>query len=194
MTRPAELGDSVVPKPLFVILLIAVPIAVMAASGSFLLGVFSLLVILIANPIVRAIRKARYFGSEHFRLQVVRNASAEPIKYLIEYFSVRADQETLADVQRVAGDISRLEEAVGNVRGREADLMARISPPAFIQKHYAKEFWDQIGAHLSPISVPYPQYKFQYTSAGGNSAQMTRIQLNTPTLEALGAAAGLVSS
>jgi hypothetical protein len=30
-------------------------------------------------------------------------------------------------------------------------------------------------------------YKFQYTSAGGNSGQTTNIQLNTPTLEALSA-------
>lgn len=243
------------PKPLFIALLIAGPIATIAGSGSFLLGLFVLLVVIVANPIVRSIRKARYFASEHFTslraavaslvaehnavvgyvaeirsqgsfelgasstgqfahlatfqndsswnnrrdrnvaeyaphvhnasLQVVRNASAEPIKYLMKYFSVRADQDTLADVQRVSGDISRLEEAVMNVRGREADLMARIAPPAFIQKHYSTEFWEQIGAHLSPIAVPYPQYKFQYTSAGGNSAQTTRIRLDTPTLEAL---------
>ncbi|GAA0971193.1 HNH endonuclease signature motif containing protein [Actinocorallia libanotica] len=118
-------------------------------------------------------------------LQVVRNASMDPIKYLMKYFSIKADQETLADVQRVAEDISRLEEAVANVKGREAAIAARINPPAFILKRYTEEFWTQVGAHLSPIAVPYPQYRFQYTSAGGNSAQTTSIELNTPTLEAL---------
>ena len=49
-------------------------------------------------------------------LQVVRNASADPLKYLMKYFSIKADQNTLADVQRVANDISRLEEAVANVK------------------------------------------------------------------------------
>jgi hypothetical protein len=120
-------------------------------------------------------------------LQVVRNASVDPIKYLMKYFSIRADQETLADVQRVADDISRLEEAVANVRGREAAIAARINPPSFILKRYAAEFWSQIGVTLSPITVPYPQYKFQYTSAGGNSGQTSSIELNTPTLEALSA-------
>ena len=120
-------------------------------------------------------------------LQVVRNASADPVKYLMKYFSIKADQSTLADVQRVADDISRLEDAVANVKGREADITATIDPPAFILKHYREEFWGQIGAHLSPIEVPYPQYKFQYTSAGGNSAQSTTVELNTPTLEALSA-------
>lgn len=118
-------------------------------------------------------------------LQVVRNASTDPIKYLMKYFSVTADQATLADAQRVADDISRLEQAVANVKRREADITARISPPAFILKHYSAEFWDQIGAHLSPIAVPYPTYKFQYTSAGGNSGQESSIELNTPTLETL---------
>jgi hypothetical protein len=120
-------------------------------------------------------------------LQVVRNASIEPIKYFMKYFSIRADQETLADVQRVAEDISRLEEAVSNVKGREAEITARIKPPTFILKRYAGEFWNQIGAHLSPIHVPYPRYKFQYTSAGGNSGQTSTLELDTPTLDALSA-------
>jgi len=120
-------------------------------------------------------------------LQVVRNASMDPIKYLMKYFSIKADQETLADIQRVAEDISRLEEAVANVKSREAAITARINPPAFILKRYAGEFWDKVGVNLSPITVPYPHYKFQYTSAGGNSGQTSSIELNTPTLDALSA-------
>lgn len=118
-------------------------------------------------------------------LQVVRNASMEPIKYLMKYFGIKADKETLADVQRVAQDISRLEEAVSNVNEREADIVGRISPPDFILKRYANEFWNLIGAELSPIVVPYPHYKFQYTSAGGNSGQTYSIDLDTPTLDAI---------
>jgi len=243
------------PKPIFIILLIAGPIVVITVSGSFLLGIVAFVLVLIANPIVRSVRKTRYFRSERFSslkadvaalvvehnalvgyvsemraggsfelgasssgqyahlagfentsswnyrrdrnvaefaphvhhasLQVVRNAKVEPLKYLMKYFSIKADQGTLAEVQRVAADISRLEEAVGNVREREADLTARIAPPKFILKHYSKEFWDQLGAHLTPIDVPYPQYRFEYTSAGGNSSQAAPIRLDTPTLEAL---------
>ena len=120
-------------------------------------------------------------------LQVVRNASIDPVKYLMKYFSIKADQETLADVQHVAEDISRLEEAVANVKGREAAITARINPPAFILKRYADEFWNQVGVSLSPITVPYPRYTFRYTSAGGNSGQASSIERNTPTLDALSA-------
>jgi len=245
------------PTPLLVIVLIVVAFGVPAATESFWATVLGIALVLIANPIIRTVRKNRYFASEHFlalrteisslvaehndvvdyvaqiraqgafefgssssgqhahlasfqntsawnyrrdrnvvdyaphvhnaSLQVVRNASAEPIKYLMKYFSVKADVGTLADVQRVARDISRLEEAVANVQAREVDIATRINPPAFILKHYANEFWEKVGAHLSPIEVPYPVYKFQYVSAGGNSSQVTTIQLNTPTLDALSA-------
>lgn len=118
-------------------------------------------------------------------LQVVRNASMEPIKYLMKYFAIKPNQETLADVQSVAQDVSRLEEAVANVQRREAEIAGMINPPAFILKRYADEFWSLVGVHLSPIVVPYPRYKFQYTSAGGNSGQTVDIRLDTPTLDAL---------
>ena len=130
---------------------------------------------------------AEYAPHVHNASQVVRTASTDPIKYLMTYFSVKADHVTLADVQRVAGDISRLEEAVANIKVRESFITKKISPPEFILKHYSQEFWTQVGVSLSPITVPYPEYKFQYTSAGGNSAQTTNINLDTPTLDALAA-------
>jgi hypothetical protein len=243
------------PKPLFILLLIAAPLILGGATGSGWVALLVLALILIANPIIWKVRKNRYFSSEQFlmlrsqiasvvdehndvvnyvaeirsqgsfelgasgtgqhahlatfentsawnnrrdrnvaeyapqvhsaSLQVVRNASVEPIKYLMKYFSIKADQETLADVQRLAEDISRLEEAVHNVQRREAEIVARIAPPTFILKRYSNEFWDLVGVHLTPIAVPYPKYKFQYTSAGGNTGQAAKVELNTSTLDAL---------
>lgn len=118
-------------------------------------------------------------------LQVVRNASMDPIKYLMKYFQIGPNKDTLAQVQRVAQDISRLEEAVENLRTREAEIARMIDPPEFILKRYAAEFWSLVGVQLSPITVPYPHYRFQYVSAGGNSSQTADIHLNTPTLDAL---------
>lgn len=243
------------PAPILILLLLATTILVPLTTGDLGLTIVALVLILVANPIVRVIRKNRYFRSDHFQelrsevatvvrdhneivdyveeiracgtfelgrsssgqyaelasfentsawknrrdrnvaeyaphvhnasLQIVRNASADPLKYLMKYFSIKADQATLADAQRVAADISRLEEAVANVKGREVAITARIDPPSFILKHYSTEFWNHVGVHLTPIAVPYPRYKFQYTSAGGNSGQTTSIELNTPTLDAL---------
>jgi hypothetical protein len=118
-------------------------------------------------------------------LQVVRNASADPLKYLMKYFDIKATEARLTEVETLGEEISRLENAVSNLAERERDIARSINPPAFILKHYAREFMGRVGVELSPISVPYPVYVFEYVSAGGNSSQRTRITLDTRTIDAL---------
>jgi hypothetical protein len=118
-------------------------------------------------------------------LQVVRNASADPIKYLMKYFEIKPTQDRLTEVETLGESISRLEEAVQNLNDREAGIAESFAPPKFILKYYNKRFMEQVGVELSPIQVPYPSYTFEYVSAGGNSGQRTRIELNTPTIDAL---------
>lgn len=118
-------------------------------------------------------------------LQVVRNASSDPIKYLMKYFEVTVDEESLADAERLGNDISRLESAIENLHLRESSIQRSINPPDFILKYFADEFNSQVGVKLSPVIVPYPVYTFEYVSAGGNSAQRTKITLNSETVDAL---------
>src|SRR6478735_1260698 len=40
-------------------------------------------------------------------LQVVRNASADPVKYLMKYFGIKADEANLADVENLGDAIAR---------------------------------------------------------------------------------------
>jgi HNH endonuclease len=118
-------------------------------------------------------------------LQVVRNASADPVKYVMKYFNIKADEANLSDVENLGEDITRLENAVNNLGQREASITKSFNPPSFILKHYADEFMKHVGVELSPISVPYPTYVFEYISAGGNSSQRATVKLNTPTIDAL---------
>lgn len=118
-------------------------------------------------------------------LQVVRNAKAAPIKYLMKYFDIRAEEPTLAEVEKLGEDIARLDNAIANLKQREASITKSFQPPPFILKFYADDFMKHVGVQLSPITVPHPVYKFQYVSAGGNSGQNTTIVLNTPTIDAL---------
>lgn len=118
-------------------------------------------------------------------LQVVRNASADPIKYVMKYFAIKADETHLANVEDLGENIARLEEAVDNLKQREASITTSVNPPAFILKFFAKDFMKHVGVELSPITVPYPVYIFEYVSAGGNSSQRTTFTLNTPTIDAL---------
>ncbi len=91
-------------------------------------------------------------------LQVVRNASGDPLKYVMKYFNIKADETNLADVENLGDDITRLEDAVNNLQQREASITKSVNPPAFILKHFADEFMQHVGVELSPISVPYPVY------------------------------------
>jgi hypothetical protein len=118
-------------------------------------------------------------------LQVVRNASADPLKYVMKYFDIKATEDRLADVEKLGESIASLENAVANLHVREQSIANSINPPAFILKHYHDEFMSKVGVELSPITVPYPVYVFEYVSAGGNSSQRTTVTLNTPVIDAL---------
>ena len=117
-------------------------------------------------------------------LQVVRNASVEPLKYVMKYFGVKADEAHLAKVEELGENISQLENAISNLNNREASITQAFDPPWYITKFFAHEFMHQVGVELSPITVPYPVYIFEYVSAGGNSSQRATVTLNTPTLDA----------
>lgn len=118
-------------------------------------------------------------------LQVVRNAQADPVKYLIKYFDIEATEPSVAKVEELGESVSRLEEAITNLQAREESITESLNPPSFIVKSYNAEFMKRVGVELSPISVPYPNYVFEYVSAGGNSGQKTEIKLNTSTIDAL---------
>lgn len=118
-------------------------------------------------------------------MQVVRNASAEPIKYLMKYFGIKAEEDTLGQVEALGESVGRLEAAVANLQAREAAIADAIKPPKFIVKHYIGEFMAQVGVELSPVVIPYQQYSFEYVSAGGNSSQRAEIVLNSSTIDAL---------
>ncbi|ORL83657.1 HNH nuclease [Prescottella equi] len=118
-------------------------------------------------------------------LQVVRNASVDPIKYLMKYFHIKATEEDLAAVESLGDGITRLEDAVANLQQREAGITQLVQPPKFILKHYSDEFMKHVGVELSPITVPYPVYTFEYISAGGNSGQRSSVTLDRQTIDAL---------
>lgn len=117
--------------------------------------------------------------------QVVLEAERDPIGSLTKYFHIEADLQTLKDVQRLSDDIARLETAVDNVRRREDDMIAHINPPQFITKHYADEFWNKLNIYHVGLTVPYPVYRFEYTSLNGKESRAVTVTLDTPTLDAL---------
>ncbi|MBS1674796.1 MAG: HNH endonuclease [Actinobacteria bacterium] len=102
-------------------------------------------------------------------LQVVRNASGDPLKYVMKYFDIKPTEATVGEVELLGESISRLEEAIANLGRREAGIIGSISPPPFIMKYYSDEFMRQVGVDLSRVTVPYPDYVFEYVSAVGTA-------------------------
>ena len=118
-------------------------------------------------------------------LQVARNAAMNPIKYLMKYFDIKANEEALVEVETLGESISRLESAVHNLKERESSIATTFAPPDYILEYFQDEFMQHVGVELSPVVIPYPVYSFEYVSAGGNSAQKTTVKLDTPTIDAL---------
>jgi hypothetical protein len=118
-------------------------------------------------------------------LQVVRNAKADPIKYLMKYFDIPATEEKLGEVEELGESVSRLESAVQNLKRREKAIETLAAPPGYITRFFLREFQEKIGLSIPTLEIPYPMYKFQYVSAGGNSSQETKIRLDSETIDSL---------
>lgn len=118
-------------------------------------------------------------------LQVVRKAQMDPIRYLMKYFHINAEEGQLTEVEEMGASLAQLEEALSNLQHREASITDAVQPPSFIQKHFLNEFMEQVGVEVSPITIPYDTYTFEYVSAGGNSGERTNVVLNSQTLDAL---------
>lgn len=117
-------------------------------------------------------------------LQVVRNASEEPIKYLTKYFDMKPNEETLMKLEEISSNINRYTTAIDNLERRKDNLHSIINPPKFIIKHYEEELNRHLEMDLPTINFEYPEYVFEYVSAGGNSSQRTTITFDEDTAEA----------
>jgi hypothetical protein len=56
-------------------------------------------------------------------LQIVRNAAADPIKYLIKYFDIEATEPKLEEIESLGDSVSKLENAIKNLKDRKQVLL-----------------------------------------------------------------------
>ncbi len=133
-------------------------------------------------------RHVANFGAKNVHncsLQVVNSAKKSPIQYLIKYFNIEANEITLQKLEELGENISRLENAITSVTNRESKITSTLNPPSFILEYFYGEFIKQIELELPSVKVPYPTYRFEYVSAGGNSSQKSIVKLKTPTIDVL---------
>lgn len=117
-------------------------------------------------------------------LSVVKKASEEPIKYLTKYFNISTTDDTLQKLQETAENFARFNAAKENLTARQDKLANELNPPIFIKKYYMNEFLKRLEMNVPNITIDYPNYVFEYVSAGGNSSQRTTIKFDEETIEA----------
>ena len=104
---------------------------------------------------------------------------------MCKYFNIIPTQENLNELEIIGENISRIENTFINLQEREFKLKTDFNPPKFILKYYQKELTEKIGMKTPNLQIEYAQYIFEYISAGGNSSQISVINLDGETTEAI---------
>lgn len=119
-------------------------------------------------------------------LQVCKNAQNNPMKYLCKYFNVSVSKKTINKLDEMINIYSALEEGTTALKAQKEDVISELDIPNPIKNHCLAEFEERIG--YQPVAIPsieYPEFIFQYISAGGNSSANCKVHLDIPNLESL---------
>ena len=119
-------------------------------------------------------------------LSVCKGAQERPFKYLCKYFNVKADEDTLSDIENAFNDFSAAEQGKSLLKKERTDIVDSIKNllPIFLLKFRQKKLIKKLGFDDLDFSDCYfPKYTFNYVSAGGNSSMSCDILLNVENLE-----------
>lgn len=117
---------------------------------------------------------------------VCKNAHSQPFKYLVKYFGIKPDEQSLTRLETVLNNFSAAEQ--GKVllsRARETILRSIKKDIPFLFAAFSKKRITR-ALGFTPIdlsTVYFPVYVFQYVSAGGNSSSKCVIRLDLQNLE-----------
>lgn len=121
-------------------------------------------------------------------LSVCRNARNQPIKYLVKYFDIEKDEETLSKFEKILNDFTSVEEGKQAIENERNEVLNQISNKvSWLIKTFAMtRYISELGFEKVDISNAYmPTYTFQYVSAGGNSSARCDIKLDIENLNYL---------
>lgn len=119
---------------------------------------------------------------------VCKSASNQPFKYLLKYFNIELNEETLSVFENMLNNFSSASEGKKLLVKERNQLVERIkqSIPKIIMKYSRDKLIKNLGFNDIDLSKLYfPVYTFQYISAGGNSQYRFDIHLNEDNLEKL---------
>lgn len=117
---------------------------------------------------------------------VVKNANNQPFKYLCKYFNIKTNEATLEQLEMVLNNFLAVEQGrVLLINERDTVVNTVIDSIPWAVWRYDKERVKQeLG--FTPVNLNqlhFPEYTFQYISAGGNSSSSFIFKLNLDQLE-----------
>ena len=106
-------------------------------------------------------------------LSVCRNASQQPFKYVMKYFNIAPNEETLERFEDTLNNYVAAEQGKELLKKERDEIVGRISSsiPWYILKLNKEKLYEKLGFKKIDFSQMYfPKYTFQYVSSGGNSS------------------------
>lgn len=121
----------------------------------------------------------------HCSLSVCKGAEEKPFKYLCKYFSIKANEQTLSNFEKILNDFAAAEQGKLLLKKERDAILDKISDQIpFLIRKFSKQLSNQLGFEDIDFSDLYfPKYTFQYVSPGGNSSLSSTIILNIETLD-----------
>ncbi len=116
---------------------------------------------------------------------VLKNAHAQPFKYLCKYFDIQPTEETLEEYEKVLNNFLAAEDGKVGLKNQlntlKKDLKGRL--PFLISLFSMKKTIKNLGVNSVNFSTVYfPTYTFRYISPGGNKNEQCKITLDIKNL------------
>jgi len=117
---------------------------------------------------------------------VVKNASNQPFKYICKYFNIKSNEETLENFETVLNNFSAVEQGKYLLEKQRDEIVESVRSsinPWVLYFHKARVNKELGFKEIDLSTLYFPEYTFQYVSAGGNSSTKFDIQFNTNQIE-----------
>lgn len=122
----------------------------------------------------------------HCSASVCKAANDQPFKYLCKYFDIRANENTLSQLEAALNNYLAAYQGKTLLEQERDRLMLSLTDPMpsmfyiLNKQRLAKELGFE---PVSLVDINFQTYKFQYVSSGGNSSYEVSIVLDMENLE-----------
>ena len=106
-------------------------------------------------------------------LSVCKNAQQQPFKYVCKYFNIEATEENLSIFEKILNNFISVEDGKKSLLNERQEIIDSIGDkiPPMIKNFSERRLIMELGFDdFNFGDIKFPEYNFQYISAGGNSS------------------------